>query len=283
MGKILVIISTVAAIFISVQTGFAAQMSVIPTNQTVLEGENFTVNISVDPEGSEVAGVQYELYFDNTLLKALDQDRGPFLRQDGKVSNVYKNEFNNTNGKIKYSEARRDTEKVGGVTNPCVLATITFQAIAEHGTSKLHFEIVKLCDQYANPLATEVNNGMCKIKAVEHTPTPTPTPASTLTPTSGDGNSGDGEASVIPTPTPTQTSSPTPEQTVTLTKTPILSPDSTITPTPSAVVTSSPTPVSISPSEEWGKLPGFEAILSIIALLTIYLSFRLRKGGDENE
>jgi len=163
MNKIFVTTTAVIAIFIFVQVSFAATISVDPAYQEVLKGDNFTVNIYVVPEGSEVAGAQYELYFNNMLLKALDQAQGPFLIQDGNDSNVYKNEFDNIIGKIKYSEARIDIEKVGGVTNPGVLATITFQAIAERGVSELCFDMVKLSDPYINPIMAEVNNGSVKI------------------------------------------------------------------------------------------------------------------------
>jgi hypothetical protein len=292
MNKILVTTTAAIAIFIFVQTGFAAKISVVPANQTVLKDENFTVNISINPEGSEVAGAQYELYFNNTLLKALDQERGPFLRQDGNDSNVYKNEFDNTIGKFKYSEARIDTD--GGVTNPEVLATITFQAIAEeNGVSELNFTVVKLSDPYTNPIPTEVSNGTCEIEAVEQTPTPTPspTPAPTHTSTSGSGGSGNGGASGTPTPTsspaPTQTPGLTPEPTVTPAKTPVTTstqiPTVVSSPSLSAVVTTSPTPVSMPTSEEERKLPGFEAMLSIIALFGTYLISKARKGGDRNE
>ena len=164
MNKILVTTIVVIAIFILlVEVSFGATISVEPVYQEVLKGENFTVNVYVDPEGSEVAGAQYELYFNNTLLKALDQAQGPFLTQDGNNSNVYKNEFDNTIGMIKYGEARIDIEKVGGVTEPGVLATVTLQAIAERGVSKLRFNLVKLSDPYSSPITAEVNNGTVKI------------------------------------------------------------------------------------------------------------------------
>jgi len=286
-----ILVTTAAVIIVSVQTGFAAQISVMPSLQMVSKGDNFTVNISIDPEGSEVAGAQYELYFNNTLLKVLDQCQGPFLRQDGNNSNVYKNEFDNTFGRVKYSEARIDIEKVGGVTDSGILAAITFTAI-ESGTCSLNLSEVKLSDPNAQPISdVSVNNGTCEIEAIqEQTPAPTPTPATTHISNSGSEGGGNGGASVTPTQTPTpspartQTPGLTPELTATPAKTPVttLSPDSTIT----SVVTSSPTPVSTpAASEEERKLPGFEAMATLITLLMLYTVFKLkiRKGGDGDE
>ena len=283
MNKILVTTTAVIAIFIFVQTAFAAKISVVPPYQAVPKGDNFTVNISVNPEGSEVFGVQYVLQFNNVLMNATSQNKGPFLIQDGITTNVFANEINNTNGVIKYSETRVSVDY--GVTNPGVLTTISFQAIAESGTSEFLFDVVKLSDPDINPIPTEISNGTCEIEATEQTPTPFPTPAPTQTSTSGGGSSGNGGASVTPTPTP----SPAPTQTPSLTTEPTAT--STIilasTPTPllssSPSPTTSPTPISMPIAEEERKLPGFEAMFSIITLLAIYLSFKMRKRGNKNE
>jgi len=137
------------------QWASAAQVSVMPAYQEVRTGENFTVSIYVDPEGSEVYGAHiYALYFDNILLKALNLTKGPFLGDDTWV--VYSeinNSFNSTHGRIKYGETRWNVPT--GVTEPGVLANIIFQAIAEeNGVSELHFGRVVLSD----PNGAEIKN-----------------------------------------------------------------------------------------------------------------------------
>ena len=278
-----ILVTTAAVIIVSVQTGFAAQISVMPSLQTVSKGDNFTVNITIDPEGSEVFGAQYELQFDNSLLSVTSQAKGPFFGGD---ASVFKNELNNTMGWVKYGETRT---KQPAVSNQGILATITFTAI-ESGTCSLNLSEVKLSDPNAQPISdVSVNNGTCEIEAIqEQTPAPTPTPAPTHISNSGSEGSGNGGASVTPTPTssPARTQTPglTPEPTATPAKTPvtILSPDSAIT----SVVTSSPTPVSTpAASEEERKLPGFEAMATLITLLMLYtvFKFKIRKGGDGDE
>jgi len=143
-----------------VLTASAAQVSVVPAYQDVLAGENFTVDVYVDPEGSEVFAAQYELHFNNSLLNGISQDKGPFFGDTG----VYeaKNEINNTLGWAKYGATRTASP---GVTTPGVLATITFQAIAEDdGVSELNFTVVKLSDPNINPILTDGNNGSVNVR-----------------------------------------------------------------------------------------------------------------------
>jgi hypothetical protein len=144
----------------------AAQMSVVPAYLEVSTGENFTVNITVNNTGSETWGAQYLLHFNNTLLNATGQTKGPFLSQDGATTNVYSNEINNTVGIIKYSESRQSPSTTG-VTEPGVLATITFQAIAEEdGVSELRLDKAKLTE--INPLVViypNTSNGTVSVRA----------------------------------------------------------------------------------------------------------------------
>ena len=158
MNKILTAITAVITIFILVQMSFAAQISVVPAHQTVSKGENFTIDIYVGPEGSEVFGAQYELHFDNSLLNASLQTKGPLFGND---ASVLKNKINNTMGWVKYGETRT---KSPGVTNPDALATITFQAISEHGTSELNFTVAKLSDPKVDSIPTNISNGTVELK-----------------------------------------------------------------------------------------------------------------------
>ncbi len=94
----------------------------------------FHVDIKVDPKGAiPVYSAQYTLSFDPTVLRAETQVKGPFLTADGEDSMVVINRIDNNAGKIEYSETRKDTTT--GVTAEGVLATITFTAIGDTGTS----------------------------------------------------------------------------------------------------------------------------------------------------
>jgi hypothetical protein len=142
----------------------AAQVHVEPEDQTVSIGENFTVDITVYPEGSdEVFAAQYDLYFNNTLLNATSQTKGPFLSQDGASTYPIVNKINNTLGKTEYGEVR--TGVSNGVTTHGVLATITFQAIAEgDGISELRLDKVKISDPGGNPIQANVTSGNVSVR-----------------------------------------------------------------------------------------------------------------------
>ena len=140
MNKSLIIAIATIGIIVSVQIGFAATTStgsqtcptinVEPPYLSVSQGDTFTVNIVVDPDGNATAGVDYILHFDNAVLKALSQSQGPFL---GGMEMA--NDIDNPNGSLDYGEWRAG----GGVTDPGVLTTITFEAMSA-GISELHFE-----------------------------------------------------------------------------------------------------------------------------------------------
>ncbi|MCK4459382.1 MAG: fibronectin type III domain-containing protein, partial [Methanosarcinales archaeon] len=124
-------------------------------------GDIFTVNITLDPAGVAVMGAQYELCFNNTLLNATEQTQGTFLSQDGAGTNVFANKINNTIGMIEYGETRVGVDY--GVTNPGILATITFRALAP-GTSNLDFSKVKLSDPFAQQITgVLINSGTVEI------------------------------------------------------------------------------------------------------------------------
>ncbi len=93
----------------------------------------FNVDINVNPNNNEAYSAQYVLSFDPNVLRAETQVKEPFLTSDGNDSMVVINTVDNTAGETEYSETREDTTV--GVTTPGTLATITFTAIGDTGTS----------------------------------------------------------------------------------------------------------------------------------------------------
>lgn len=157
----LIIVAIVALCVVAQPASAAPVVSVEPSYVTVLQGQNFTVNITVDPAGAEVMGAQYLLHFNTTLLNATEQKKGPFLSQDGASTNVYSNEINNTIGQTKYGESRMGVDY--GVTTSGVLANITFRAL-EPGICTLNLSKVKLTDQNTQQIpGVLVNNGTVEI------------------------------------------------------------------------------------------------------------------------
>ena len=138
----------------------AAEVSVVPSFQTVSNGEHFTVDIYVDPEGNATGGAAYVLYFNNTLLSATSLVSGTFF--SGYSVNTYGEGINNSTGTIDYCESIQGS---GGVTTTGTLTTITFQAIADYGTSELRFDKTwtELSDPDGYPITTNTSDGSVKV------------------------------------------------------------------------------------------------------------------------
>ena len=142
----------------------AAQISVEPAYQEVSQGDNITIDVVVYPEESGIYGASYTLYFNNTVLNATSQTRGPFLTQDGKDSNVWWNEIDNTTGKVEYAESRMGT--LVGVTGSGVLATIIFEVIGDEGISALDISDYngELLYSTTGPVLAGINNGSVEVR-----------------------------------------------------------------------------------------------------------------------
>ncbi|MEA1894940.1 MAG: cohesin domain-containing protein [Euryarchaeota archaeon] len=137
---------TIIALCIIIATIQAASAApticVEPSYQSVSPGDTFTLNITVDPDGTEVAGIDYIIHFNNAVSSAICQNKGTFLG-GMEMANI----TDNPNGSLDYGEYRTD----GGVTDPGVLTTIRFEAIST-GISELHFEHVLLSDPDGNKI-----------------------------------------------------------------------------------------------------------------------------------
>ena len=284
-GVLSAIVSTAFVVF-GMQTCSAMPapiVSVEPSYLRVSPGENFTVNVTIDPEGNEIGGADCVLRFDNALLNATSLTKGTFF--SGFNTMTYGEGINNTAGKIDYGEYI-----IGGgsVTEPGTFTTITFQVIGEHGVSKLEFEAVTLSNSSGYGFSNvTINNGTYEIGTVEQTPTSIPSSGgvdgggASETPTQTPGSKPTSTPKPTPTPAPTQTQDSTPAPTPTIALLPSLTPTPTltITPTPSATA-SKPLHQSEKKSDRL-RLPGFEAAVAVIGLLAISYLILRGKGGDK--
>jgi len=168
MKGILLIILSIAMLCMAAQPALAVPtISIEPSHQDVLQGDIFTVNITVDPQGVETMGAQYYLYFNNTLLNATEQVEGFFLSYDGANTLVMPNRFNNTIGLVEYGETRIGVTY--GVTAYGVLASATFRAL-EPGVCSLNLSDVVMSDPDANEISgVVVNNATMGISETHFT------------------------------------------------------------------------------------------------------------------
>jgi len=170
LRKIIILLIFVMLILInSCQISLAAEssVSISPDMITASSGDIITIDIVVDPLGHEIYGAQYELQFDNNILKATEQIKGTFLSHGGTETIEVYNNINNTVGKAEYGESRTgDPQEIGSITDSDVLASITFEVIGT-GTSKLELDAM-LADSNAQSINATVSDGTYSVEGSGH-------------------------------------------------------------------------------------------------------------------
>jgi hypothetical protein len=166
MTILFILLFTVTVLIGTETAGASATISIEPLYKRVPAGGNCTLNITIDPGGNEVSGLQYKLYFNNTL-EATAQTKGTFLSQDGLSTNVLLNEINNSIGLASYAEYRVGVDY--GVTRSGIAAAINFEAV-KSGASIIIPANVIISDPGAKPIPTIIQSG--RVDVVSSTPYP---------------------------------------------------------------------------------------------------------------
>ncbi|OFV68500.1 MAG: membrane protein containing Cellulosome anchoring protein, cohesin region domain protein [Candidatus Syntrophoarchaeum caldarius] len=261
MIKRIIVVFLIAGILIvssvTSAAGTDALVKVVPASIDASVGDEFTVEVVVDPAGADVYGVQYDLVFDPAVLQVVNQTAGDFLSQDGANTIEVVNRFNNTAGKLEYGETRMGVE--GGVTDPGVLTRITFRVVGDHG-SNLKLEDVIVSNPEAQPLDISVEDGVCLVGGN--------TPGATLTATQTGGTS-------IPIPTVTVTGTATTVVTATTTP-PATSTTPEKTGTPVATPVHTEEPESTPAATTTPNTPGFGLVIAGIGIMMIAYAFKRR-------
>jgi len=107
--------------------GALVEISIEPNNVTVQPQDQFDVNITIDPHGNSVYGVQYYLHYNTSVVRAETQTKGPFLGLSGETI-VVTNSIDHATAEISYAETRIGES---GVNEKGTVATIQFTAIGE--------------------------------------------------------------------------------------------------------------------------------------------------------
>jgi len=137
--------------------GEATTLSITPPAQEVLPNESFTVNVTVDP-AVPIAGVQFDLSFNSSLLTANSVTEGNLLSQNGADTYFSPGTIDNNAGTIT-GVAGAIITPGQTVSSPGVFATIHMTAKSVEGTSPLNLSNVIVGDINGNPVPVTVNNG----------------------------------------------------------------------------------------------------------------------------
>lgn len=149
-------------------------VSVSPSSESIGPGEEFTVNIVVEPKAA-VAGVQFDLSFDPALVTVDKVEEGYLLTQGGASTYFNSGKIDNEVGSIT-GVAGAITEPGKTVSSAGTFAVITLTAKTKEGSCALNLSKVIVGDKEGKPVPTNVSNSEVVIEETTPSPAPTPTP-----------------------------------------------------------------------------------------------------------
>jgi hypothetical protein len=144
----------------------ATAVTVEPAGKVVGVGEDFTVDIFVDPD-AEIGGAQFSLSFDPSLITANDVIEGNLLSQGGASTYFISGTIDNAAGTITgvFGAITADGETV---SQSGIFATISFTAGTAVGTSALDLTNVIVGDSQGQAMDIEVSDGSVSVTGAAH-------------------------------------------------------------------------------------------------------------------
>jgi hypothetical protein len=148
--------------FVHVTENNTPKLTVMPSSKTVTFGQDFTLNISIDPKGTGIAGAQLNIAFNKSILRINDIIEGNLFKQDG-ASTLFNGGVivNNTKGTVENIYAA--IIGASNVTTKGTFIKINATAIAASGISGFDLSNIKISDPQGDPIVYNLTNGMIKI------------------------------------------------------------------------------------------------------------------------
>jgi hypothetical protein len=137
------------------------ELAVIPYNKTVTFGRDFTLNVSIDPKGTGIAGVQLNIAVNKSILRINNIIEGNLFKQGG-ASTIF-------NGGVIDNPKGTVANIYGAITCPSNVTTqgtfITINATAIGASGKSGFDIsnIMVTDQLGASVVHNLTNGTIKI------------------------------------------------------------------------------------------------------------------------
>ena len=143
----------------SINSCTAAGISLIPSSQVVSAGDTFTVDVFVEPDVA-IAGMQFDLEFDETKMHVAGVTEGDLLAQSGMgtLFNAGTIEFGSL------SDVYGTILGAANVVTPSAFATITMVVDAQDvGTSAINLKNVIISDPEGHAVDIEITNSLVEI------------------------------------------------------------------------------------------------------------------------
>lgn len=134
-----------------------AEVSVLPSNQTLTQGESFDLAILIDPMDSYIAGAKLNIAFNKDLLRINRITEGDLLRQNN--SNTFFNSgvMNDSEGTV--TDIYGVIIENSNVSNPGIFININVTLINSSGSSGINLSKVEITDPMGSFVAVNVING----------------------------------------------------------------------------------------------------------------------------
>ena len=133
---------------------------VVPSSIDTSVGEEFGIDVVIDPGGEAVYSAQYKLLFDPDILEALSQEEGDLLNEGGAANTIeIVNSIDNEGGNLQYGLTRMGV--VTGVTATGTLAHVTFRVIGGDRGSRIELTDVIVGNPIPEEMPVSVESGVC--------------------------------------------------------------------------------------------------------------------------
>ncbi len=142
---------------------YAAEVAVIPSTQIITPGETFNMNVSINPQGTAIAGAQLGIAFNRSLIRVNSITEGNLFKQSGANTFFNSGIINNSTGTV-----INIFNAIIGRNNISTQGTfiiINATAIGTSGITGVNLSNVKISDPNGNPVGLNVTNGSARLNS----------------------------------------------------------------------------------------------------------------------
>jgi hypothetical protein len=140
---------------------YAAEVAVTPSTQILIPGATFIMNVSINPQGTAIAGAQLNIAFNRSLIRVNSITEGKLFTQGGATTFFNGGTINNSAGTV----INIFNTLIGryNVTSQGTFIKINATVVGTSGTSSINLTNVKISDPNGNPVALNVINGSVRL------------------------------------------------------------------------------------------------------------------------
>ena len=154
--EIIMVIAFLSSSMISAAS--PVEISLNPSSQIVENGQEFLVNISVDPVNNPISAAQLNLIFNSSYIEVKNVTEGNLFKQNNEKTIFNSGIINNSKGNIINIWGLIITPR-SNVTTKGTIATITMYAKNNTGSAQLNLTNVIITDPKSNVVQSNITNG----------------------------------------------------------------------------------------------------------------------------